>query len=546
MPDRLLPAAAPTLHPCARQGPSLQRESAARTDDILAATFRSTWILSLTGTSPRADLFARIGLWCLVAVVFVNAVGHVLAICQPLIASDNWTHIHPFLRDAIAGHLDVGNFLVQRAGVDHAQPLNKLVMWLNYRYFDLDFVFEGLLAMAFGLASLLVLHRIVRADDGRGGTAREAPPLQVHLAFAAIAAVYFSLNSSFIYMYSMVTMWYSLYLFAFLMLLAAWHALVGGSLLPLALATLVLGVVGDDSALLHGTALSLALLLYGVRNDDRRRAWQAIAVVAACVLATRVLYWTLGETSGATQPMFNQPLVDRVRGLAAQWGDAWAWFAVPASSGILGEESLAGLAGSGAGALRNALAVLLLVAHGAFWWAAMRLRTSATWLAAVSLMLMFYAHVGAVLLARVFVMGTTYLDQPRYVSFYQLGIIALLLMGMAWAVQRRHGAGRHVVAVAAAVLVLVQVPITREAKAREPYIDGHNRQMARDMAQVARDPANPPAKCEWGVDLCTLPLERRIELVNLLRENRLSLFSPDYPRRHPGDAAAAQSAQQAP
>jgi hypothetical protein len=42
------------------------------------------------------------------------------------------------------------------------------------------------------------------------------------------------------------------------------------------------------------------------------------------------------------------------------------------------------------------------------------------------------------------------------------------------------------------------------------------------------------------MNLCTLPPKRRIELVQLLRDHRLSLFSPQYARRHPEDAEAVR------
>lgn len=478
---------------------------------------------------------SRTIMWVLVLLAFANALLHVCAVCWSLIASDNWTLVPPFLADAVAGQLDLGNFLVKRAGVDHAQPLNKLVLWFNYRYFGLDFMLEGLLGVVFGMAALLTLYRATMADDAQ---AARAPSL--YLAFAAAACVFFSLNSSFIYTYSMVTMWFAIYLLAFLMLLAAWHAIRRGVFWPLAVATLALGIIGDDSVFLDGAALALALLLFAARDGGWRRALQAIGTIAVAVLLSRGVYWTFGETSGTTQAIFVQPLDARIAGLAAQWPDAWSWFAVPASSGLLARDTLRGFAGEYAPLLRNGLAVALLAAHVWFWWAALRLRPGAAWLAATMLMLMFYAHVAAILMARVFVKGAQYLEQERYVSFYQFGIIALLLMGMTWVMQRPEPRARRWLAAVAVSVVLVQLPITYLAKQREPGIGAHNRQMAIAMAKVARDPLHPPVGCPGAMNLCTLPPERRIELVRLLRDNRLSLFSPQYARRHPEDAEAVR------
>ncbi len=502
----------------------------------------------MTAASHRAPVpagsatTAALAMWALVAVVVANAASHLRTVCWSLIASDNWNHVHPLLRDTFEGRLDLGNFLVQRAGVDHAQPLNKLVMWANARWFGLDFMLEGFLGLAFGVAMLLVLYRLVGAE-----TASWRPTV-VRLGFAAVAAVFFSLNSSFIYTYSMVTMWFALYFLAFVVLLAAWRALSGGRVWPVAVATFLLGVVADDSAALDTAAVAIAVGLFAWRRraagaGPAPSAWPVIAALAAGLLASRGLYWAFGETSGTTQAVFNQPLSARLAGLASQWRDAWDAWAIPSVYGLLGKQSLPGLAGGHAPVLRDVLAVAMLGAHAWFWWSATRLRAGAAWLAATTLMLMFYAHVAAILLARVFARGTGYLEQERYVSFYQFGVVALLLMAMTWVLQRPESrAARRGLATLALALLLLQVPVTRLALEREPGISRHNLQMAMDMAALGRDPLHPPNPCTGALDLCVLPPERRVELVRLLRDHRLSLFSPQYARRHPEHRAAVERA----
>ena len=374
----------------------------------------------------RRDRAQQLVMWSLLAAVVANAAAYVHAVAWPLIASDNWNHVHPLLRDLATGQLGPANFFVQRAGVDHAQPLMKLVMVVNAQWFGLDFMLEGLLGIVFAAAALVVLYRLATADESSGPR-----PFAFRIAFVAVAAVLLSLNSTFIYVYPMVTMWFALYALAFLMTLAAWRALHGGRRWPLAVAAFVLGVVADDSAFLYGAALAFALMLHAARTRGLRSVLPLLGLVLAGVLASRGLYLLYGTTSGTTQEIFNRPLPERVASLAALWSEAWAWFAVPASSGLLGKDSLNAIAGGQAAVVREGLAVVMLLAHGWFWWSALRVRPGATWLAAVMLMLMFYAHVGAILMARVSALGTEYLEQPRYVSFYQFGIVALLLMAMA-------------------------------------------------------------------------------------------------------------------
>lgn len=478
-------------------------------------------------------------MWALVALVVANAAVYVHAVAWSLIASDNWNHVHPLLRDMAAGQLGPANFFVQRAGVDHAQPLMKLLMVVNARWFGLDFTLEGLLGIAFAVLALVVLYRVAVAD-----APDQERPLAFRLGFVAIAAVLLSLNSAFLYVYPMVTMWFSLYAGAFLMLWAAWHALHGGRRWPLALAAFVLGVVADDSALLYASALGLALLLWGARTQGLRRVAPLLGVVALGLLASRGLYWAFGTTSGTTQVIFNRPLPVRLASLAALWREAWSWFAIPATSGLVAEEALRGLAGARAGIVRQVLAVLLLAAHAWFWWSALRLRPGSTWLAAVMLMLMFYAHVAAILMVRVAALGTGYLEQARYVSFYQFGIAALLLMGMAWVRERPAILPRAALATVAVAILALQFPLGELARERQQWIQANNLKMAMDLAHVARDPTGPvPADCFPGMDICVLPPERRAELVTILREERLQLFSDQYLRRHPEQRAAAKLAR---
>lgn len=491
------------------------------------------------------DALMRAGMWGLVAIAFANAVLHVRAVTMPLIASDYWTLLDPFLRNAFDGSLDLGDFLVKRAGIDHAQPLNKLLVLVNAHYFDLDFQVEALIGLVFGAAAVLVLYRATTSDAGRGRR-----PLAFHLLFAAIAGVFFSLNSSFIYAYSLVTMWFALYFFAFVMMYAAWHALNTGSWWPLLLATLAHGIVGDDSAILNGIAVSLALLAYGASLRTYRQPLRVIAAMLVVLLLCRLVYAMFGDISGATQAVFNQPLSARIDGLAGQWRDAWQWLAVPAASGIASAESLQSLFGEGWRPLQIALAVAVLAAHAWFWWSAWRLRPGGAWFMAISLMLLFYAHVAGILMTRVFVRGAAYLDQPRYVSFYQLGIVALLLMMIARVLDesgtRREPKAHYAFAAIAAALLLMQLPLSWNAWQREPYIEAYNQRMAANLAEIGRDPQRTPRDCAPAMDLCVLPEDKRVEWVRLLQQHRLSLYSEQFRNRHRREAVAAEEIERLP
>jgi hypothetical protein len=153
-------------------------------------------------------------------------------------------------------------------------------------------------------------------------------------------------------------------------------------------------------------------------------------------------------------------------------------------------------------------------------------------------MLLFYAMVAGVLYGRVFVRGSAFLDQGRYSVFYQVGIVALLLMALvegALAGARARACAWS----AAGALMLLQVPLAAHAWNEVPRHRAAYLHMARDMGAMARDPRHPPPGCAIGIDVCVRPEATRVALMAMLVEHRLNLFSPRFRARHPELAAAA-------
>lgn len=489
---------------------------------------------------PGAARRARALLWILVAMVVINTAAFASRVANPLVYSDNWTFLDTFLRVAIEDGAGFGDFLVKRAGVDHAQPLGKLLMLANARWFGLDFTLESRVALACALAGWGLILRIAMRESALGNGGDDANALPVALSLAAILAVQLSLGSIAVYAYPMVTMAHAFYLFAFCMLLAAWMALRGRHRWLLALATFACGIVGDDSAILLGAAVAAAALLYAWRAGRFGGAVQVLAIVTIALLACRGVYAAFGEIRGATSPDFNVSLSARIGGLAAQWRDAWLWIVAPLSGGIVSAQTLMAIAGEHWIALRVALALIVACAHVWFWRTALHTRTGAAWFMATGLMLLFYAMVAGILLGRVFVRGAAFLDQGRYVVFYQLGMVALLLMAIAaLAGSASTTARRRWTCAAAIAVLLVQIPLSLHAWPQAARYEGMYARMARDMARMARDPLHPPPGCTHGIDICVRPAETRIALMRMLVGHRLNLFSPQFQARHPELAEAA-------
>lgn len=88
--------------------------------------------------------------------------------------SDAWYFLDVFLRKAIDNNLSFADFFIKRAGADHAQPLFKVVLLFEWRFFDLDFKIEALIGLAAAVGCGLVLHRLTWGG-GNGELTRGTP-----------------------------------------------------------------------------------------------------------------------------------------------------------------------------------------------------------------------------------------------------------------------------------------------------------------------------------------------------------------------------------
>ncbi len=502
-----------------------------------AAASTDTPSLPPAGIDPAAQRRARIALWVLALAAIANALLFARHIANPMLMADNWLFADTFLVHVIDDGGGFGDFLVKRAGLDHGLPHYKLMMYLNARWFGLDFTLEAMAGVVFAALGWLVLARMATRD-----VPPSARPPALYLLLAAMAAVQLSLNAYYTYLYSMVTLGFVDYLLAFLVFHAAWRVLEGRAAWPFACWALVYAVAADTSATLTGIALAIAALFAGwrlQRLQRLRRALVVVAIMVAALLVARVTYAVFGEVRGSTLAVFNAPLDARLAGMAAHAGDAWRWVISPAASGVAWRNALQGLFGAGWQAAQVALGLLVVAAHGWFWVRALRDRPVAASFAAICLMLLFYGYIAGVAYGRVFVRGSGYFDQGRYVSLYQIGILALLLMAAARVAARPFDRRAQLGAAAAALLLLaVQLPLSLQSWRAAPGILGYYDVMAAQYGDVVRDPL-AQRDCVDQLTICGLPQDTRVRVVDMLREHRLGMFSPRFARAHPELVQAA-------
>lgn len=462
-----------------------------------------------------------------IVMVFLNAMAFTATTANPLVSSDAWYFVETFVQKALDGTVSIGDLFAKRDGFDHAQPLNKLFLMFNARYLGLDYTYEALTGVVFGLLGFLLMWRAA-VMDWRGIHRNTA----YFSLLVALAAVYVSLNSSSVFTWTLVAFGYVTNFFILLTALAAWHAFSSGSVKWFLPASLVCAIVADDSGYLFAIAVSITAFWFGLRTGRTRVAVKLVAVAAVVSTLYFLWYAWLDGTPAERSLGFSQTahqLIGIVEG-----PDSWRLL-IPFSSSVAYAMPLSHAFPEKWQAVQIALGVIMLGLHLWFWYRASRNQPSAAGFMAVNLMLLFYAYFAGILYGRVASMGTAYFNEPRYVALYQLSVVALLLMAITGAAQRSAQA-RYFSSwgsvIAAVLLIAVQIPLSRFSWGEAQYNRQYWRDMALQMGELSRNPNLPASSCVANLVVCQWPLERRVHSMELLRSYRLNIFSPDFQQRH--------------
>ncbi len=491
----------------------------------------------------QAVIAAAASLVCLVAVINVFRFTWVAA--NPLPGSDAWYFLEVFVAPAMDGSLSLSDFFSQRSSDDHAQPLQKLILWLHLHWAHLDFTVEAVVGVLLAVATAFILAKLLV----RGRRQKLGDMAYRMLGATALFAIALSLNSTAIYTWSLVSLGWLLVLVSVLYwlgagLIGSWRRMAAYGLL----ASFSMAMVLDELAF----PVLIALIIAVAVRDGFRRPANAMVLTIGGGLGVAMARGVLSALSaGASIPAsaggsFGQLLAT----ISAP--EAWHLLVGPLSGSLVHRLHLQELAPAVGDRVQWILAITLAIAHFGFWWRALisrRLPSGETTVVAVSLMLLFYATIAGILLSRVPMFGVEYVYQPRYVLMYQLNVIALLLMFFAprrateHAVQTRSPTS--VIATFGALLVIgLQVPLSISAWNYAPYLRAYVQQSEHILRQLAVDPSKVPAGgCTDILTICDSPAATRGKLVRLLVENKINLFSPEFRARHGFDPILDEAQQ---
>ncbi|GAB2555943.1 hypothetical protein GCM10027065_28310 [Rhodanobacter koreensis] len=467
--------------------------------------------------------------WLFVVLAALNALHFVLRASNPVIEADAWYFLDVFLRKAINGSLVLADFFVKRSADDHAQPLFKLLLLFNWRYFDLDFVLDAVVGLLAAVACALIYHRLVISERMQGRSDKMR-----YLAWVTICILLFSLNSIGVWTWPLVALENVTTLIVLLFVLAAWHAHRSQRYVALVIATLLLGISSDDSALIAVLATGLALLLAQLSDTAQRHrsSWKTFAAIGLCMALVRIGYACLSTSHGSMISTLLDPLYERFRE-----GGWWQWIFLPLVLPVYYQNPLGPAHAHVWIAVQAVIGTLLFAAHVLFWRRALCCKYNLGVFTAVSTMLLTYGWVAGIILWRVSQFGNEYLEQPRYVLLYSGHLIALLLMWACSTDPRQRSsigwqrASTWIPVAGCFFLLAVQLPQSFAAWHMRKYEWAYYAAMAHQIDNLTKDPAHA-TDCAQVQPACGLLPEARGSLTQLLSENRLNVYSPKVQRWH--------------
>ncbi len=468
----------------------------------------------------------------LIAVVAIsNAFLYSSYAATPTVQADAWLFLDNFVSHYFSGKLTLADFFVQRGPGDHAQPLQKLILLYHTKYFGMDFRIEGLIGTGLAVLSAWILH--LQMTQVTASTPRRV--LAAALA-GSIYALWLSLNANNIFTWSLVTIGYLALLFACLFLGLFFWSVNRGRNAYLFPAAFVLGLVIDEIAIL---TIAVAVVAAWIAQPVKRRQFLiAIGLSFVGLMAARALLSLAAESLGTSSTAFRLG--------ASFWGSlfsagAWKGAVIPLYTSLVYVEHLQKWFPNQLNASVAVVAAFAALLHVYFWLSVYRMRkagdVSHQATLAVALMLMSYAVTFAMIVTRVPEYGWDYLYQPRYVAFYQIANVAVVLMMhhristpmASWINPRAEAVFVGTVALA---LLATQVCVSRSSWQLVPYLTPYWQNSGFALGQSAIHPEIRPAQCPSNYDFCNLEPARRAELIAKLKGYQLNVFSPGFQARN--------------
>lgn len=449
----------------------------------------------------------------------------------PIVQADAWYFIESFLSHYYDHTLKFSELFVQRGAGDHAQPIQKLVLLFHTRYFDMDFRIEGLIGV--GFATIVCFFVMAQMQ---GSIVRSPRNIVAAVLIGCIPVFWLSLNASNIYTWSLVTIGFSAQVFACSFLWLYFKLAEAGNRIWLLPASVALGLVIDELAIVTIAVAMLATFISGIASW--RRIAGAAAVSFGGLLLARISLSLVSDALGTSSTAMQ---VDHVN-----WGmlfsaEAWSGIMAPLSTSFIYTEHLQKWFPNHLKGATALVTLFVVVLHVYFWASVYRMRKardhSRQFALAIGLMLLAYMLTLGIIVSRVPEFGWAYLYQPRYVVFYQIAMVAIIVLlhrrvvnpASAWI----SGRFELVCITGLAVILLCsQFVIARSSWQLVPYLTPYWQNASFALGASVDHPEIRPEQCPGSYDFCNYDPAKRQRLVKMLKDQNLNVFSPRFQARN--------------
>lgn len=496
---------------------------------------RSRWARAALVVASRA----------FIAFVVLCTLAYVVRAAVPTVFADGWWFTDTFVRHYVDGQLGLADFFNKRGGFDHAQPVHRLVLFANLAWFDMDFTFEGLVGVLFGIAFFGLLASLVTRE------LRGKPHTLVtrELVLVGLAVTVFSFNNRDLFTWPLVTLVFVYLLGISLYFLVLQRAMTRRRPWPMFAATLLCCLLLDTSGVLAAAAGGALVAFAALRDRRYAAAAGRLAAIAGGVLLYRAGYGLLMPGAAGT-PV---DAAGQFAGLLGRIGEAWKLLLIPTGDALISTSRVhAEFGPPWVWPVAVPCALLVMLGHVWFWWRYAAHRERRLPFLAAGLMLFFYATLAGIVWARVPKQGFDYLTQPRYLVFYSLQVVAMLLMwaflvGQARAADAPAGARPpSTAALAGGVGVLAGLALFFMYCVRYQEM-GHLRwyelQIGRQILALGHQGPDEPSSCTLNrIEICSWPPQRRHSVIEVLRRGGLNVYSEAFVRRHRWTGKLAEDA----
>ncbi|MDG2049018.1 MAG: hypothetical protein P8M78_02540 [Myxococcota bacterium] len=465
------------------------------------------------------------------AAAFLNAFIFVLLYTNPIIVADDWYFLSVFLRPALEGDLEFSDFYVYRGAGDHIQPLQKVILLLQLHWFDLDYSPSAVLGVFGAGASSLILVPIIWRESEEN-----VPDRIKFFAWALSTAALFSMNTTGSWRWPLASLNHLTSAISLVFIFFTWSELRKGRSNRIGWAVIVFTLVVGDAAVLASSAIFVVLIFCCLGSFRSSKAIRLALYFFLSLVASQVLMSSLAPVVGETAEFSTAP--DQMAHLfriflSEGW---WKWWALPLSNSVIATDRLEHLFGDKAALWQILIALSLLTLHLLFWRRFIREPTNGASFFAAALMLLFYGHVIGIILFRVSIFGTQYLEQPRYLLFYQFNLVALMVMLAAYfrppASLKLRGAQSATFGFTLLCFFALQIEFSQASWATGIHLTAYYQKAARDIVDMEAYPGLTPKNCTTIIPLCDQSEERRIQTIGLLRRFGLNVFSARFRRIH--------------